>query len=468
MANEKTNVAIIGMGKGGAALLEMLEGDEVVKVVGVAETNPDAPGLVIAKRIGIPIHTDWKPLLKYEGLNDIIDVTGNPKIYEALLKEKPANVDIMGGLAAKMMWLLIEERKKAEEDFKKQVAFTNTVIEAITNPFYVIDANTYKVVLANKAANLGQLQNATCYALTHHRDRPCTGDHVCPLEEVKRTKSSVIVEHIHSDKDGNERLFEVRGYPIFDDDGNVVQMIEYSQDITERKKAEEELKAVNQELESFTYTASHDLKEPLRSLETFSQFLVEDYADKLDDEGKDYLKRIGAGAARMRNLIDDLLALSRISRIKNPYESVDSETLVKDALKRLKASLEEKSTKVTVDDELPHIHCDTTKMKEVFYNLIMNAMKYNDKPDPSIEIGTKDKTTFFVKDNGKGIDKQYQDLIFQPFKRGPGAKESSAGSGVGLALVKKIIEEHKGRIWVESEPGRGSTFYFTLPQHKEG
>ena len=464
MANEKTNVAVIGMGKGGAALLEMLEGDEVVKVVGVAETNPDAPGLVIAKRMGIPIHTDWKPLLKYEGLNDIIDVTGNPKIYEALLKEKPANVDIMGGPAAKMMWLLIEERKEAEEKLEEQSRFSDNLFESVANGLVLLNLKK-KIIKINRAAlkMLGLKREEVLGKICHKI--------FCPAEEGKRPildlgESLNMSDRIAIHKDG-------RRIPILKtvariEFGGEGYLLESFVDITNRKEAEEELKAVNQELESFTYTASHDLKEPLRSLETFSQFLVEDYADKLDDEGKDYLKRIGAGSARMRNLIDDLLALSRISRIKNPYESVDSETLVKDALKRLKASLEEKSTKVTVDDELPHIHCDTTKMKEVFYNLITNAMKYNDKPDPSIEIGTKDKTTFFVKDNGKGIDKQYQDLIFQPFKRGPNAKESSGGSGVGLALVKKIIEEHKGRIWVESEPGRGSTFYFTLPQHKEG
>lgn len=344
MEKDMINVAIIGMGRGGAALLEMLEGDEAVNVVGVAETKSDAPGLALANKMGIPIHTDWKPLLNHEGLNDIIDVTGDSKIHEALLKDMPAGVDIMGGPSAKMMWLLIEERKEVEE----------------------------------------------------------------------------------------------------------------------------ELKEVNQELESFTHTASHDLKEPLRSLETFSQFLLDDYADNLDDEGKDYLKRIGAGAARMRNLIDDLLALSRISRIKNPYESVDSGELVKDVLKRLKASLEEANVKVTVDDELPHIHCDATKMKEVFYNLITNAMKYNDKPDPSIEIGTKEKTTFFVKDNGKGIAEENRDVIFEPFKRGPDAKESGEGTGVGLALVKKIVEEHGGRVWIESEVGKGSSFFFTIPPHKEG
>lgn len=343
MSNERINVAIVGMGKGGAALLEMLDGDEAVKIVGVAEKNQDAPGIAIAKAMGIPIHSDWRSLLGYEGLDDIIDVTGNPGVYGELLRNKPESVDVMGGPAAKMMWLLIEEREKTKK----------------------------------------------------------------------------------------------------------------------------ELKMVNQELESFTYTASHDLKEPLRGIETFSQFLLEDYQDRMDDDGKDYLKRIGAGAARMRNLIDDLLALSRVSRIHNPYESIDSGELVKDAVKRLKAVLEERGIRITVDDELPHVFCDTTKMKEVFYNLIANAMKYNDKEDPSVEVGFKDGEAFFVKDNGKGIEEEYIDSVFQPFKRGAAAKRNDGGSGVGLALVKKIIEEHGGRIWVESTVGKGSTFCFTLPKRKE-
>ena len=344
MSDKTVNIAVIGMGRGGKAILEMLEGNDLVNVVGVVETNPDAPGTELAKQMGIPVYEEWKSLIEMEGLDDIIDVTGSHEIHEELYKQKPVGVDLMGGPSAKMMWLLIEAQKATEE----------------------------------------------------------------------------------------------------------------------------ELRAVNQELESFTYTASHDLKEPLRSLETFSQFLIEDYADKLDDEGKDYLKRIAAGAARLRNLIDDLLALSRVSRIQNPHESVDSAELVKDALKRLKALLEEKKVKVTVDDELPHITCDNTKMKEVFYNLITNAMKYNDKPDPSIEIGTKDKETFFVKDNGKGIEAEYMDVIFKPFKRGPRAQELSAGTGVGLALVKKIVQEHGGKVWVESEVGKGATFLFTLPQSKGG
>lgn len=259
------------------------------------------------------------------------------------------------------------------------------------------------------------------------------------------------------------------------------------EDITERRQAEErikqytkELEAMNEELDSFTYTASHDLKEPLRGIETFSQFLLEDYQDKLDDRGKDYLNRISDSVIRMKNLIEDLLALSRISRIKNPYTLVDSGELVEDVIQRLKFVIEEKNVKIEIDDELPFLLCDEVKMKEVFYNLTSNAIKYNDKPGPVIEIGTRKETVrgssdspippladsicFFVRDNGIGIKKEHFDLIFQIFRRLHGHKDYGGGTGAGLAIVKKIIDEHQGKIWVESQEGKGTTFFFAIPK----
>ncbi|MBU0701964.1 PAS domain-containing protein [bacterium] len=235
-----------------------------------------------------------------------------------------------------------------------------------------------------------------------------------------------------------------------------------------------DLEAVNKELESFTYSASHDLKEPLRGIEAFSQFLLEDYADKLDDTGKDYLKRLSASAVRMKSLIDDLLALSRISRVKNPYTTVDSGKLVKEVLKQLRPTIEEKNVRIEVDDELPFIFCDEVKIKQVFYNFILNAIKYNDKKCPEIEIGIEKKIVegisqgvFFVKDNGIGIEEKYFEEIFGIFKRLHRGNEYGGGTGAGLAIVKRVITDHGGSVWVKSTPDKGSTFYFSLPRRGE-
>lgn len=235
------------------------------------------------------------------------------------------------------------------------------------------------------------------------------------------------------------------------------------------EEEQKELTAVNKELDSFTYSASHDLKEPLRSLETFSRFVLEDYQDRLDDTGRDYLQRIGRAAIRMKALIDDLLSLSRLSRIKNPLTCVDSLELVKDVLSRLKPLLSERKVRIEIPEVLPSIFCDEIKMKEVFYNLISNAIKYNNKPEPLVEIVAKEEgeVVFSVRDNGIGIKREYFELIFQAFKRLHGQDEYGGGTGIGLAMVKKIIEEGKGRIWVESEEEKGTTFFFTVPKGAE-
>ncbi|MFH1612224.1 MAG: ATP-binding protein [bacterium] len=300
-------------------------------------------------------------------------------------------------------------------------------------------------------------------------------------EIVKNKKPIKDLENLNLSKDGRQVYFLTNGVPILDERGNLKGYRGVDKDITERKQAEVELKthtetleSVNKELDSFVYTASHDLKEPLRGIDTFSQFILEDYSDKLDDTGKDYLKRISASINRMQNLIDDLLALSRISRIKNPYTSVDSGNLVKSVIKRLKYFVEEKNVKIEIDDELPFIFCDEVKIKEVFYNLILNAIKYNNKSNPEIEIGVvvnnQIPTTehqFFIRDNGIGIPKEHFETIFQIFKRLHARDEYGGGTGAGLAIVKKIIDEHNGKIWLKSEESKGTTFFFTISKKEK-
>ncbi len=287
-----------------------------------------------------------------------------------------------------------------------------------------------------------------------------TGDEIQQLAETFNSMTSSLKESYTSLEQRVKRATD--GLTIANE-----QLQKKTEDLERRSK---ELEDVNKELDSFTYTASHDLKEPLRGISTFSQFLLEDYADKIDDAGKDYLKRITAGVARMQNLIDDLLALSRISRTKLPFESVDSGKLIKEVVKRLKPIIEEKKVRLEVDDELPFIYCEPVKMKEVFYNLISNAIKYNDNPEPLIEIGitgersqrieNHDKIVFFIKDNGIGIKREHFEDVFQIFRRLHDKSAYGGGTGAGLAIVKKIIEEHAGKVWIESEEGKGSTFLF--------
>lgn len=241
----------------------------------------------------------------------------------------------------------------------------------------------------------------------------------------------------------------------------------------EQKKAELEeqhrlLEAANQELDNFTHTVSHDLQAPLRGVASFATFLEEDYKDKLDGDGKEYLKEIREGAARMSGLIKDLLTLSRISRIKNPFEETDIGALVEGVRKRIEFDINKHKVDLRIAKDLPVIVCDRIKLTEVFLNLINNAVKFSSKQEkrPVVEVGYFGEDhahRFFVKDNGIGIDPKYHDQIFGIFKRLHTADEYE-GSGAGLGIVKKVIDDHKGKIWIESQVGAGTTFFFTIPR----
>lgn len=239
-----------------------------------------------------------------------------------------------------------------------------------------------------------------------------------------------------------------------------------NEEVEEQKRL---LQESNKELDSFVYTVSHDLMAPLRGIDGLAKFIEEDYADKFDSQGKDYLKRILTGATRMKQLIDDLLILSRISRIKNPYEDVNMNELVSSVISRIEFDIKQYKIELKVADNMPVLRCDRIKMQEVFFNLISNAVKFSSKNKvtaPKVEVGYNDKNEayeFYVKDNGIGIDKKYHNEIFGIFKR-LHSQEEYEGTGAGLSIVKRIIDDHKGEIRLDSEPGKGATFYFTIPK----
>jgi light-regulated signal transduction histidine kinase (bacteriophytochrome) len=313
---------------------------------------------------------------------------------------------------------------------------------------------------------------STCYALIHKRDTPCIDKHACPLEMVKKTKQSVVVEHIHNDKDGNSRNYEVHGYPIFDNDGNIIQMIEYTLDITNRKKAEKELnntlkdlRRSNAELEQFAYVTSHDLQEPLRMVASFTQLLQNRYHDKLDDDANDFINYAVEGASRMHNLISDLLIFSRVGTRGKSFKTTDMNTVLDAVIATFQQVIKETNTTITYKP-LPVIIADESQMIQLLQNLISNAIKFRSEESPRINVSgdlKADKWIFSVSDNGIGIDSKNFDRIFIIFQR-LHKKEEYSGTGIGLAVCKKIIQRHRGKIWVESELGKGSTFYFSIPK----
>lgn len=252
------------------------------------------------------------------------------------------------------------------------------------------------------------------------------------------------------------------------------QVIMQLRDMTQHREAEarvaqylKEVETVNNELDSFAHTVSHDLKEPLRGIEMFSGMLLTDHAAKIDPQGADYLGRITKAASRMRLLIDDLLGYARLARVRNPYEEAPTGKLVEEALAALSTLIEARKAKVTVAENLPVIYCDPVKMRQLFQNLVSNAVRYNDKPEPGVDIRAEKFGEYYwkfsVSDDGIGIPSQYYEDIFKIFKRLHGRQDYGGGTGAGLAIVKKIAEEHNGKAWVESEEGSRTTFFILLP-----
>ena len=263
-----------------------------------------------------------------------------------------------------------------------------------------------------------------------------------------------------------------------DEIGKLAQVLHsFQQNVAEIKLAQEHLKRYtsdlersNKELDDFAYIASHDLKEPLRGLHNHARFLLEDNKDKLEPESTKRLDRLVYLSQRMERLVNDLLYFSRLGRHELAIQPTDINMVIHDIENTLDVFLEEKNGKISTAGKLPIIIGDKTRITELFRNLITNAMKYNTNSPRTVEIGFLDKhpknaiimdNVFYVKDNGLGIAPEFHEEIFRIFKRLQSDKEEE-GTGVGLTFVKKIVERHGGKIWLESEPGKGTTFYFTL------
>jgi PAS domain S-box-containing protein len=284
-------------------------------------------------------------------------------------------------------------------------------------------------------------------------------------------------ETVRMAKDGHLIDLSISVSPICDREKRVVGSSKIARDITERKAMIEQLHKNLEDMEDITHIASHDLKEPLRGLIAYATFLKEDYGDKLDEEGIEKLDKLVSLSNRGYKLINELLEYSRLEKRQILVEKVDLNEIIKDISSMMEVRLKERNASIEVSGPLPSFKGDKSAVTEILRNLITNAVTYNDKPAPVVEVGFRkemqtlqgqEKNVFYVKDNGIGIRPEFQKDVFRLFKRlESSAHYNTAGSGVGLTFVKKLIDRCHGRIWLKSEPGQGSTFYFTVSKCTE-
>ena len=234
------------------------------------------------------------------------------------------------------------------------------------------------------------------------------------------------------------------------------------------ERTNRELEFANTELESFAYSVSHDLRAPLRNIDGFSKILLDDFSEKLDDRAKHYLNRVRNGAMRMSHLIDDILVFSRIGRADMQFRIIPCGDIIRSVLDVFAQEIENRKIVVTVG-ELPSINCDSTLAQSLFSNLVSNAIKYSRRTDaPRVEIGyDRERHAVFVRDNGVGFEMKFHDKIFQVFQR-LHLPEEYEGTGIGLAIVKRIAERHHWQVWAESAPDHGAVFFVKIPELREG
>jgi PAS domain S-box-containing protein len=299
------------------------------------------------------------------------------------------------------------------------------------------------------------------------------------LEQLQRGKPIQNFETIRRRKDGLDIPVSLTISPIIDRWGNAIGASKIARDISQQKRLENllaiqnltlanhaaSLKQSNEDLEQFAYIASHDLQEPLRTIHGFTQLLAERYKGQLDKQGQEFIGFVTDGANRMQTLIQDLLKYSRIQAQELNSVPVHAEEVLNEILEYLRMAIEDKQASIT-HDPLPTIQTDRSHFHHLLQNLITNAIKFHGPTPPHIHVSAQERSdgwVFSVQDNGIGVGSEYFERIFLPFKR-LHTREEYQGTGIGLAICKKIVERRGGRIWVDSEVGKGSKFSFTLPK----
>jgi len=388
----------------------------------------------------------------------------------------------------------ITERKRMEDELLRAKQEWERTFDTVPDLIAILDTQ-HRIIRANRemARRIGlepeRCVGLRCHECVHHS--PAVPE-ICPHQRTLLDGREHIAE-VHEEHLGGHFLISTT--PLRDEHGAIVGTVHVARDITERKQMEEELRKsrdelevrvqqrtadlaeavarlelINQELQEFAFVASHDLQEPLRKIQSFCDMVVRSNLDRVDEKGKDYLARMQQAAKRMQQLLKDLLNYSRVATQPEPFKPADMKAIITEAAEVFEYKVRKDGGKIEIS-EMPVIKADSSQMTRLFQNLISNAVKYASPQKLLIRIYSDQDDSFcriYVEDNGIGFEEKYLDRIFSPFQRLHGRNDFS-GTGMGLAICRKIVERHSGSITAKSSPGKGSTFIVTLPlRQKQG